>query len=80
MAGTGSQPAVPRQWRMGLEGHQEFWVWKRDQDVGPHTFPQFLRLPNEDNGPPPSSACSGRKAEAFRFGGLSGDPGAFQKQ
>lgn len=80
MAGTGSQPAVPTQWRMGLEEHQECWVWKRDQDVGPYTFPQFLRLPNEDNGPPRSSACSGRKAEAFRFGGLSGDPGAFQKQ
>ena len=67
-AETGSQSTAPRKWRMGARRHQECWVWERGQDVRLHPFPQFLRLLSEDSGPPPSSVCSGGKAEAFSFG------------
>lgn len=48
-------------------------VWSRVPGVGTEAkmspFPQFLHLPDEVNGLlTPSSACSGVKADAFRFG------------
>lgn len=52
----------------GGKGHRECWVWERGQDVRLHPWPQFLRLLSEVSGPPPSSVCSGGKAEGFSFG------------
>ena len=52
----------------GGKGHRECWVWERGQDVRLHPLPQFLRLLSEVSGPPPSSVCSGGKAEGFSFG------------